>query len=401
MTMVPTSTGIGAPGTAPAPASLARSPMASQAQPAAAAAIPFTRGSSLATMADFSSTYSPGSTNQVALQTNAYLEYLVLDVQLTTSGNAASVTFAADAPWSVISSLSLNDPANQAIITPITGYGAFLLAKYLSDTGCFSDPQQDSNYVATTGSGGTGGSFSFRLVVPVEHRKRDALGAVNNSAANQRYLLSFNIIAAFASLYGTAPTTEATTVSISCTQAYWTSPPAQITTSAGTTQVAQTPTGLGTVGFVRYERHNEVSGGGSPQIQLNNVGDYLSGIIFVLRNGSNARDVADWPSPFAWWVNDFQVHSLTLNFWQHELSRFYGYRGAVGAAGGLDTGVFPLHQLISLFDEVKNFAPASQYLPTDATTKLQIRGSTWGASASYLEVYTRAIRPSSGAALFA
>jgi hypothetical protein len=401
MTMVPTSTGIGAPGTAPAPASLARSSMASTPAQASPSAVPFTRGSSLATMQDFSGTYAPNSTNQISLQTNAFLEYLVLDVALTTSGNSASVTFAADGPWNVFSSISLNDPANQAIITPITGYGAFLMAKYLTDTGCFWDPQLDGGYLATTGTVATGGSFSFRLVIPVEHRKRDALGAVNNSAANQRYLFNFNIISAFSGIYGTAPTTEASTVSVSCTQAYWTSPPSQITTSAGTTAVQPTPSGLGTVGFIRYERHNEVSGGGAPQIQLNNVGDYLSGIIFVLRNSSNAREVTDWPSPFNWWVNDFQVFALTLNYWQHELGRFYQYKAATGSAGGLDTGVFPLHQLVSLFDEAANFGPANQYLPTDATTKLQIRGSTWGASASYLEVYTRAIRPSSGAALFA
>jgi hypothetical protein len=49
---------------------------------------------------------------------------------------------------------------------------------------------------------------------------------------------------------------------------------------------------------------------------------------------------------------------------------------------------------------VENYGPANQYLPTDATTKLQIRGSTWGSNSSYLEVLTRMIRPVSGTALF-
>lgn len=406
--MVPTSTGIGAPGTAPAPASLARSPMASAPANAPAAAVPFVRGSSLATMQDFSSTYAAGSTNQVQLQTNAFLAYLVLDISLTTSGNSATVTFAAnDSPWAVISQIYLNDPANQAIIAPISGYGLYLMNKYLTDSGCYFDPAQDPNYSTTTGSGATGGSFSLRLVVPVEHRHRDALGAVNNSAANQRYLLGFTVIAAFSSLYGTGPTTAASTVSISATQLYWTSPPGAITTSGGSTPVQATPSGLGSVGFVRYERHNEVSGGGTPQIQLNNVGDYISGVMFVLRNSSNARITgSDWPSPFTWWVNDFQVHSLTLNMYIRYLARFYRYTAAINtatsvSAGGLDLGVFPLPWLVDLFDKAENFAPASQYLPTDATTKLQIRGATFGSNASYLEVYTRAIRPVSGAALFA
>ncbi len=62
--------------------------------------------------------------------------------------------------------------------------------------------------------------------------------------------------------------------------------------------------------------------------------------------------------------------------------------------------MFVLTQNFGLFDRVENFEPAGQYLPTDSTTKLQIRGSTFGSGASYLEVLTRMIRPVSGAALF-
>jgi hypothetical protein len=54
----------------------------------------------------------------------------------------------------------------------------------------------------------------------------------------------------------------------------------------------------------------------------------------------------------------------------------------------------------ALFDRRFNFAPAGQYLATDATTKLQIRGSTFASGSSILQVLTRNIRPVSGAALF-
>ena len=402
MVMAPASTGIGAPGTQPAPGSLANSPMAAQPGAQAPSAIPFTRGSSIATMQDFSRTYAAGGQDEVPLQTNAFLASIVLDIALTTAGNAATVAFAADAPFSVIGQIWLNDPANQAIITPITGYQLYLLNKYLPDTGCAFDPQKDPNYSAVTGAGATGGSFSFRLVIPVEHRRRDALGAVNNSAANQRYQLNYTIIPAFASLYTTPPTTEATTVSISATQVYWTAPPASIVTTQGTVAVNPTPAGLGTVGFVRFESHNEMSGGGSPQVQLNNVGDYISTVIFVNRN-AGARITSSWPNPFQWWVNDFQVHNLSLNFWQRWMARAFGYVAGLTGAGGLDLGVFVLPYLHDMFDNVNgetNASPANQYLATDATTKLQIRGSTWGASVTNVEVLTRLIRPVSGAALF-
>lgn len=408
MTAVPSSTGIGAPGTAPAPANLSRSGMAQS--PAPAAAIPFTRGSTLATMRDATRTYTPGQQDQISLQTNAYLEAVIFDVILTTSANAATVAFAADSPWQVIAQIKLDDPAGQSIIAPVTGYQLYTLNKYLPDTECSFDPKGDPTFVLTTGAGATGGSFNFRLVLPIEHRRRDALGALNNSAANQRYLVTINIIASFATLYTTPPTTNAANITVQVYQEYWTSPPAQITTAQGSSQVQASPSGLGTVGFVRFERHNEVNGGGQPQIQLNNVGDYISSLIFTLRDTAGARDInagpqsatnANWPTEFDWWINDFQVHALENVQWLRSVGRFYGYRGAVETSFGLDNGVYPMLQLAQLFDTTANFGPANQYLPTDATTKLQIRGSTWGSGANFLEVLTRLLRPVSGAALFA
>ena len=407
MSSVPSSTGIGAPGTAPAPASLSRSPMSATPQ-AAATAIPFTRGSTLATMQDASLVPVASTTYQVQLQTNAFLENVVMDVNQT--GNAGACTFSMDSPWNFFANINVLDPAGQAIITPVTGYQLYLLNKYLPDTDCAFDPIRDPNYALATGTG----ILSFRLVIPIEHRRRDALGALNNSAANQRYLITFTTsalaTAGQGNVYLTCTTPANLVWAINFYQQYWTSPPSTITTSAGATQVQGTPTGLGTVGFVRYERHNEVSGGGSPQIQLNNVGDYISSIIFVnrLAAANNLRDyTTSWPTQFAWWINDFQVHALTINDWMRWMARFYNFWsgiqvGILPTLGGmLDVGVFTLPWLHGLFDGTDNFDPANQYLPTDATTKLQIRGSTWGSPAGFLEVITRLIRPVSGAALFA
>jgi hypothetical protein len=154
--------------------------------------------------------------------------------------------------------------------------------------------------------------------------------------------------------------------------------------------------------LTRYERHNEVSGGGTPPIQLTSVGDYIGSLIFILRNSSGARDATDWPTAFKFLINDFQTDSIPTNKWLRDMARFYGYTSAAAeAVGGLDTGVFVMTKLNGLFDKADNFGPASQYLATNATTKLQIAGSTWGAGAGYLEVLVGVVRPNSGAALFA
>jgi hypothetical protein len=116
------------------------------------------------------------------------------------------------------------------------------------------------------------------------------------------------------------------------------------------------------------------------------------------------RDQTDWPTEFDFWINDFQVRADSLNDWQRGMARFFGYYGTATAAptaGSLDQGVFVSFYWQGLFDSSLNYGPANQLLPTDATTKLQVRGSTFGSGASYLEVLTRMIRPVSGSALFA
>jgi hypothetical protein len=420
MKAVPQSTGIGAPGTAASPASLARSPMSTSGT--APAAIPFPRAATLATMKDKTQKITFGSTAKWTLQTNAFLECLILDISLVTSGNAAAVAFAADAPWSLIARVQLTDPAGESIISPITGYQLYLLNKYLIDVECSFDPKADPHYTAVTGTGATGGSVSMRLIVPIEHRRRNALGAVNNSAANQRYRLTIQSAATAASLYSTAPTTAPTLWTCQITQQYWTTPPASIRTKTGTVATSKTPAGLGTVAFVRYERHNDVTGGGVPTFQLTNVGDYISQLIFILRDSSGARDLyapptsttaANWPPTFGWWVNDFQVHALSAygpsgrtsargigGVWPREMARFYGYTKAYETAGGLDNGVYTLTQMVGLMTETGNGWTSNQYLPTDATTKLQVRGSTFGPHSKEFEVLVRIIRPISGKALF-
>lgn len=411
-TTVPANTGIGT--NAPAPANLARSGVSQQPAGATANTIPFTRGSTLATTKDASLlSLAAGSTQQVSLQTNAFLENLILDVQMTGfTGTAAVYTY--DAPFNAIS-IKLDDPAGQNIVTTLSGFALYTMNKYLPDTDCNFDPCRDPNYSVPTS-----GNFSFRVVVPVEHRRRDAFGALNNSAANARYLLTVTTNSSYGAngsaydplyIYQTAPSGGAGVLNVYIYQQYWTSPPASIVSAGQSLPVQQTPPGLGSVAFIRYEQHNEVSGGGTPMIQLNNVGDMISFINFTLRGTlssvNNQRDATDWPPEFDFFVNDFQITAWSTNDWQRAIARFFRLElGGVATsptAGRLDAGVFPLFQFGALFDRAENFAPASQYLATDATTKLQIRGSAFGSSGTnqYLQVHTRLIRPVSGAALYA
>jgi hypothetical protein len=408
----PASTGIGT--TSAAPANLSRSGINQTPANATAQNIPFTRASTLATAKDASLlALAAGATSQVSLQTNAFLENLILDVQAV-GGTGSAAVYTNDSPFNAIS-IKLDDPAGQNIVTTLTGFALFTMNKYLPDTDCNFDPVLDPNYAIPTT-----GNFSFRVVVPVEVRRRDAFGALNNSAANARYLLTVTTNSSYVAngsandpnyLFSTAPTGPLTGINVYIYQQYWTSPPASIVSAGQNLPTQQTPTGLGSVAFIRFEQHNEVSGGGSPMIQFNNVGDIITFINFTLRGTlsavNNQRDAADWPSEFDFFVNDFQVTAWSTNDFQRAIARFYQLtRGAVATAptaGRIDAGVFPLFSFAALTDQVDNWTMANQYLPTDATTKLQIRNSTWGGTNTnqYLQIHTRLVRPVTGAALYA
>lgn len=442
-TSTPASTGIGAPGNGAgtaAPADLARSGMS--ATPSGAnSAVPFPRASTLAVMQDkFLNAMVAGQSVPVTLQTNAFLAAIILDVQIKAVNVTTAVLFNQDGPFNIFgaSGIALSDPANQAIITPISGFKLAQLNKYLTDTDLNFDSARDpgfnmiptyANNAAGTGSTATNaGSASFRLVIPVELRRRDAFGALTNSAANEAMILTLTPAASYGAgadtqnnVYFTsvAPATSVT-LNVSIWQVYWTAPPASIQSGGTSTATQRTPAGLGTMGFIRSERHIDNAGGGSGAWQLTSVGDVFTNIIWTCRTATNnLRDqysaanalatfnagYTNWPGVFNFAVNDFTTLSLGQTMWLREMARFYGlYSGVALYAGGsgfLDTGVWSFGPWFSgIFDEAVNFLPASQYLATTAQTKCQVRGSTFGAGLAAVEVDVRVIRPQSGQTLY-
>jgi hypothetical protein len=434
---VPASTGIGAPANGASPASLSRSPGAA-APGAQAQRIPFTRASTIAAMQDATlNNLTPGTATQVNLLTNAFLEYIILNVQIVAVNVTTAVKWQADGPFNIFGSagIQLTDPSNQAIITAISGFKLAQLNKYLSDTGLNFDPARDPNFsmlpsAANNGTGSTAanaGSASFRLVIPIENRRRDALGALTNSAANEQMHLILTPNSSFGGGSDTqnnvyqasaAPATSVT-LNVQVWQMYWTAPPAVIVSGGTSVPTATTPSGLGTVGYVRAERHNEVSGGGSPPFQLTSVGDVIAGINWTLRTttGTNTRDAwaasksfnggfSNWPNVFNLAINDFTVLALGQDVWSREMARFFnlwnGYSAQAGAPGSLDNGVFTMSPYWrGVFDTAANFDVANQYLATEAGTKVQVRDSVWGSASSFLEVDVRILSPESGMSLYA
>lgn len=388
----------------PPPASSAASPSQQRPAPQQPQAIPFIRASKRASQQDFGVTGVTLGANQqqigpVDIQTNGFLRYLELYVSQTTASNAATVAFTGDGPFNALQNVTLQDPSSEFIVSPYTGYELMLAEKYLGYAGPppFVDPRSDPNYLATTGSGGTGGSFTFVVKVPLEDRVRDGFGAVPNSAANKNYRLQA-FWATSGTVFSTGPTTPAPNLQMQITNFYWTEPPASI---AGAPTVS-TPNGNGTVSYLDRETFTALTSANNPPLIWKNVGRVIKSVLFVERDSSNVRQDSDWPDPMTIWVNGFPLYYLPKHTWLSEMADTTGYATngqAKNTSGGLDTGVFFLYPTMTQPGMVTNWGPADQYLPTVPSTKIQ-NVAVWGATISSLTLLQRTIKPSSGAALF-
>jgi hypothetical protein len=374
---------------------------------APAAVIPFTRASRKKTRNV--GTYGPVTLNTsvqaqpvIPLPAAGYLRAIWLTVTATAAGNAATVAFNADAPFNILQQISLTAANGDSIISTIDGFALYALNKY----GCFgtgtADPVRDPSYSLTTGAGGTGGSFQFIIRIPVEIDSRDGLGALQNMAANQAFMLQYSLNS-LANVYTTAPT-AAPTVTVQATMEYWNAPAA--TNLDGVPQ-AQAPNGNGTVSLIQTQ--SPVLAPGSVQnIQMLNVGNTIRHGIFILRTSAGVRTEVDWPTVTNFYVNNDQLMYKRKEQWRSQLALDYGLWNGITAAptaNALDNGVFILDDFINDGaaggHNAESAANRNLWLVTNSATAFNIEaGTAWGASASTLQILQNNIRPASPQSLY-
>ena len=385
-------------------------------------AIPFVRAArkKSAAAATLTGTVPAAATQLQVISVPAagYLRGIELLVDVATSGNSATTAFktaasAGDAPWSFINSINLVSADGSNLVSNVSGYQLFLVNKY----GAFRtgnqqmDPRSDQYFNLTTGSGGTGGSFSFRLFIPVEIDQSQGFCAIPNLAANKSYQINIQLNAS-GSVYSTAPT-AAGAYTITVINHYW-SQPAAMNAVGVPQQIA--PVGVGSVNLTQLQTIPVTQGDRIVQIQ--NVGNVIHKLIFTLRNSSGIRVGTDWGA-----TNQLILNNDTLfywntpnsttnkNTWASYITDVYGYGDALNAtapgtqstldaANGLDTGVYAIN-----FGDINGTASTSasrdQFLPTLDSTLLQLRSTSFGSTAATLEVLSMAVKPTSAAALYA
>jgi hypothetical protein len=339
-----------------------------------------------------------------------FLRWMEMVVTGVTAANAATVTFAADGPFSALSFIEFLPPSGDPPIVPHNGYQIMLWNKYgvFSQTPPYSDPRRDPQYSLTPGAGGTGGSFNFTLRIPFEIDHGSGFCSITNSAANKSYLLNLTTGTA-AQIYGTAPT-SAPAIVITGWMYYWDEPASR--TRQNTEQVA-TPLGLGSFSQLRIDQPPITAG--DKYIKVNNGGPVLRMLLFDLRASNGTRgSVAGGDIPATW---DFVFN--TRDRWlisdgqlQSDMAEYFGYQVPFGtsvqtnqaavqdAAGNLDVSVraFPYFMEIPTVDGPRG--ARSQYQVTADATLTQIRGTSFGTTVATMEIFTNLIRPSSAAALY-
>lgn len=298
--------------------------------------------------------------------------YLMLVEATGGTDTGADAVAEADAPWSVISDLSVTDTNGKQIIGPITGYDLYLLNKWLPSNG-LCDPASSPNYTAVT----VAGNFTFVLHIGHEIGVRDGLGALPNQNASSVYRISYTI-AAPAAVFSTSPSGLLPSVRVRFLMESFA--PVDGADARGVPNMAEPPAS-GTTMHVSKSVHALTSG--ENDIRFTRMGNLVRGLILVARNTDGDREDI-FPDTIRIELDNKNL-SVTLKkflkerMWRRSAGRFTP-----------DTGVLVLDQISDL-DGTLGAEMRDQWLATTTATKYIARGSY--SEAGTLHVLTQDVAP--------
>jgi hypothetical protein len=378
------------------------SPAAPQqgAQPAAVATRPFRYGVQQVDDVPYDQTVTTTTGVQTLtvyeIPSTGFLERIDILVTGTTSGNSANVTYAADGPQNSIDSVQFVDTNNQPIVGPFGGRELALINKF-GGYAFAEDFRANPVYSATTGTGGTGGSFQYALRIPLELVPRDGLGALPNKSASTPFKVKLTI-AATTTIYGTPPTSAPSVRVRMVPKSYWQPQAADMFGNP----LAQNPPAVNTTQYWQLATYTLPAGAFAQQLS-SSVGFPIRNLIHLLTdsNGSRSQGESDWPDPYKLQLEANIIVDRIKLLWQWEMSQKYGYTGAVGdAAAGKDNGVY-VEDFCHEFHGKPGFETRRGYLPTTDAMRLQARGSIGGSGSHTMSILTNYVAPGQGTNLAA
>lgn len=317
--------------------------------------------------------YDSGSTltygqevSNIDVAANGYLSGILVRVDVTSTGNSATVALNEDAPFNVLSLVRLADINGANLFGPMSGWDWSQAIKY-GGYRYENRPTLNPGYSAlSTGSGATAGSGSFVLRIPVSVNQRDAFGSLPNMNAASALKLYFAVNSA-ANIFSTAPN-GTVTVRIRASIETWLVPGAQDQNGIPNTL---TPPALGC--YQRWLKNTFTINSGANTIRMQNVSNYLRTLLFVFRS-SGSRNDASFPDTMLLNLDGYSRDGIRKYELRTHMYEQYGYTEAVAAGGsGIQTGVFGWNWSHEL-DGKPGFETRELYLPTNSATRLELVG---------------------------
>lgn len=338
-------------------------------------------------------TTSTQTLNPYDLVTDGYVSGLWILVEGTVSGNATNnVAYNANGPWNALQNVQFSDVSNRPIVGPMSGWELKECIKY----GGYSfsdDPALSQTYSAVTGTGATGGTFSFILHLPIEFIGRNAMGALTNLSNAAVFRLEFTLNAS-TNVYTTVPSVLPS-VRVRVEQQGWME-------SAGHdpfgNAASPAPPAVDSVQY--WERQTYTINSGAQNFRFTPFEGHVRTALLILTDGSasRAQGEADWPDPLRLHYDATVPYDRLKTIWKREVEENYGYVAAIETAGGKENGVYPLSWALDFGLKV-GAEQAFGYLYVSSGTAIRFDGTIGGSGSHTLTVLWNYINPASGNAL--
>jgi hypothetical protein len=332
---------------------------------AAAAAIPFLVGSNCYREAPFSTTVQTLDANShetvVNVTPGGFLRGVTMQVT-SASGVIGAGVLAGDSPFSILSSVSLEDISGGPILYPMGGFSHMLAQKYFRPWE--GDPTKRAGFSNTINP-----AFTLRFFAEV----KDTLGVLANTDARAQYRFRFTLAPGNSAgpfgLTTTAPTTQPT-VTVKLYIESWAQPDLQDLLG---NPIEQLPDGLVCSRFLMHEQ--PIFNSGNNVVRFTLVGNELRGMALVVRNGDANKTRTDLTDANAGSI-DFRLDARRL--WKmnpsqliEEMNAFYPMLGS--GVWTRETGVFIIPRFAGPSDSGDALAGQGEYwLQTVEQTLMQI-----------------------------
>lgn len=355
--------------------------------------IPFTVASRpqkrYANIQTISNLASAGSFQVVQLAATGWVRRIALLFSASMACASAGALVAGDAPFNLITGITLTDATGQPIQQPISGYQLSRVNKYVPsgsiDTNIprpYCDPQlgPEYNYAVTA----TTGTAAFRLAIDLEQDAGSGYGCIPNLDSNAS--LQLKVDYAIYTVAFTGTTVSAASLSMRVSQEYW----APVSASLNGAPVDTAPPGAGDYIETRYETQT-VSAASENLVTLTNRGGLIKTVLLFSRN-AGVRTAPTVASNLGVLLDNQPINEgIPIEEHFDQIRRMNGFFGAAlatsyaplsaGLMAGLDNGVVPI-----------NFyglaAGRNTWLNTRVGSLFQVK-FTPGAAATTLEIVTQ------------